>query len=154
MLGGSRDAEEGIVGFALLGTLGAAYGTHLQIVLKHRYVRFRHDYFFLVADASIGKSGVFSYLTPPLYQIQRDLRNRVEGANEDPPPPRPQVVISDATPEATLKAQYENGGAAAMVSPKTPLDDHAPAAPPRQERKACALASPIPQQIQASTWHA
>jgi hypothetical protein len=64
---------------------------------------------------------VFSYLTAPLYQIQRELRNRVEGATEDPPPPRPQVVISDATPEAMLKVQYENGGAAAMVSPETPL---------------------------------
>jgi len=115
------EVPEGIVGFTLLGTLGAAYGTHLQFVLKHRYVRFCHDYFFLVADASIGKSGVFSYLSPPLYEIQRELRKRVEGANEDPPPPRPQVVISDTTPEAMLKVQYENGGAAAMVSPETPL---------------------------------
>ena len=99
-------------------------GTHLQIVLKRRYVRFCHDYFFLVADASIGKSGVFSYLSQPLYQIQRELRNRAEadqGTNDDRPAPRPQVVISDATPEAMLKVQYENGGAASMVSPETPL---------------------------------
>jgi hypothetical protein len=115
------EVPEGVVGFVLLGVLGGAYGTHLQIVLKHRYVRFCHDFLFLVADASIGKSGVFSYLSPPLYQIQRELRNRVEGANEDPPQPRPQVVISDATPEAMLKVQFENGGAASMVSPETPL---------------------------------
>ena len=52
------EVPEGIVGFALLGTLSAAYGTHLQIVLKHRYIRFCHDYFVLVADASIGSPGV------------------------------------------------------------------------------------------------
>lgn len=111
-----------VVGFTLLGVLGAAYGTHLQIAFKQGYVRHCHDYFFLVADVSVGKSGVFQYVSKPLYEIQRALRI-AQPAPENPKkaPPPPQVIISDCTPEAVVKAQHDNGGAIAMVTPDTPL---------------------------------
>jgi len=110
------EVPPGVADFVILGMLGAAYGTHLQLALKHGYVRFCHDFFFLIADVSVGKSGLLKYTAEPLRQIQRNLR---EHAEEDAP--RPQVIISDATPEAMLRVQDSNGGAAAMVSPETPL---------------------------------
>jgi len=110
------EVPPGIADFVILGMLGACYGTHLQLALKHGYVRYCHDFFFLIADVSVGKSGLLRYMAEPLRQIQRNLR---EHAEEDGP--RPQVIISDATPEAMLKVQHNNGGAAAMVSPETPL---------------------------------
>lgn len=110
------EVPPGITEFVILGMLGAAYGTHLQLALKHGYVRYCHDFFFVIADVSVGKSGLMQYTSAPLRQIQTNLRTHNE---EDAP--RPQVIISDATPEAMLKVQSGNRGAAAMVSAETPL---------------------------------
>ena len=115
-----------VVRFVGLGVLSAAYGTHCQVALKSGYTRYCHDYFMLSADVSIGKSPIFSYLAKPLYSIQAGLRLAAEQVAEDEAnpkniPPAPVVVINDATPEALVHVQSQNGGAAAMVSAETPL---------------------------------
>jgi|GEM_PF-3124198 len=108
-----------VVGFVVLGMLSASYGMHVQVAVKNRYVTYCHDWLFLIAKVSLGKSPVFGHLQAPLRQIQEVLRNLA--GDEDSDNPRAQVIVSDATPEALVKVQHENGGAVAMVTPETPL---------------------------------
>ena len=114
----SCEVPVSVVGFGILGMLSACYGMHTQIMIKNRYVPFCHDWFFLIAKVSLGKSPVFSHLQAPLRQIEKKLKELI-AEEEDAKSIR--CVINDATPEAMNKAQAENGGAVALVSAETPL---------------------------------
>jgi hypothetical protein len=54
------------VGFVLLGMPSAAYGTHLRVKPKPGFEKCCHDFFFLIAPVSLGKSPIFSHLQAPL----------------------------------------------------------------------------------------
>jgi len=114
----SCEVPVSVVGFGILGMLSACYGMHIKIAIKNRYAPFCHDWFFLIAKVSLGKSPVFSHLQAPLRQIEKTLKEVV--AEEDEAKAI-RCLINDATPEAMNKAQAENGGAVALVSPETPL---------------------------------
>lgn len=110
------------VGFALLGMLPAAYGTHIRVRPKLGFEKYCHDFVFLIAPVSLGKSPVFSRLQAPLYRIQEYVRaNTSPPEEDDEATSKPQVIVNDITPEALVKVQNENDGAAAMVTPETPL---------------------------------
>ncbi len=115
----SCEIPTGVVGFGVMGMLSACYGMHVLVAVKNRYVTYCHDWFFLVAKVSLGKSPVFSHLQAPLRQIQDVLRNLT--GDEDSEEPRVQCIVSDASPEALIKVQAENSGAVALVSPETTL---------------------------------
>lgn len=121
----SCEVPVGVVGFVVLGMVSACFGTHLRVVVKNRYVPYCHDWFFLIAPVSLGKSPVFSHLSAPLRQVQDILRAAAEADAPDHDrkgdAPLVQVMVVDATPEALHKAQAENGGAMAMCTPETPL---------------------------------
>jgi hypothetical protein len=110
------------VGFVLLGMLSAAYGTHIRVRPKEGFTKYCHDFFFLIAPVSLGKSPIFSHLQAPLYRIQQYVRANTAAPEEDSEPTsQPQLIVNDITPEALVKVQNENGGAAAIVTPETPL---------------------------------
>lgn len=115
----SCEVPVSVVAFGIMGMLSACYGMHVLVAVKNRYVTYCHDWFLLVAKVSLGKSPVFSHLQAPLRQIQEALRNLEGDENEEGP--RVQCIVSDATPEAMIKVQHENGGAVALVSPETTL---------------------------------
>ena len=55
------------VGFVLLGMLSAAYGTHIRVRPKPGFEKHCHDFFFLIAPVSLGKSsGVLTPAGAPL----------------------------------------------------------------------------------------
>ena len=110
------------VGFVLLGMLSAAYGTHIRVRPKAGFTKYCHDFMFLVAPVSLGKSPIFHHLQAPLYRVQQYVRANTAAPEEDSEPTsQPQLIVNDITPEALVKVQNENGGAAAMVTPETPL---------------------------------
>jgi hypothetical protein len=45
-----------VVGFGIMGMLSACFGMHILVAVKNRYVTYCHDWFFLVAKVSLGKS--------------------------------------------------------------------------------------------------
>jgi hypothetical protein len=107
-----------IVGFGIMGMLSASYGMHVQVAIKNRYVPYCHDWFFLVAKVSLGKSPVFGHLAAPMWQIQKLLRDVIAEEKEQK---SLRTIIQDSSPEAMNDAQGNNGGAVALVSPETTL---------------------------------
>ena len=114
----SCEVPVSVVGFGILGMLSACCGMHIKIAIKNRYAPFCHDWFFLIAKVSLGKSPIFSHLQAPLQQIEKTLKDVIVNGDETK---FIRCMINDATPEAMNKAQAENGGAVALVSPETPL---------------------------------
>jgi hypothetical protein len=114
----SCEVPVSVVGFGILGMLSACYGMHIKIAIKNRYAPFCHDWFFLIAKVSLGKSPVFSHLQAPLRQIEKTLKDVITEGDEAKPI---RCMINDATPEAMNLAQSQNGGAVALVSAETPL---------------------------------
>jgi hypothetical protein len=119
----STETPVDAMGFTVLGMLSACFGTHLRVHVKDGYETWCNDYAALVTGVSFGKSPLFKHAQRPLKQIQSELRNRAASAHEDPEtdPPKPQVMVSDVSPEALVRVQSENEGAASMVSGETPL---------------------------------
>ena len=114
----SCEVPVSVVGFGILGMLSACCGMHIKIAIKNRYAPFCHDWLFLIAKVSLGKSPIFSHLQAPLRQIEQTLKDVIADGDEAK---SIRCMINDATPEAMNLAQSQNGGAVALVSPETPL---------------------------------
>jgi len=119
----STETPVDAMAFTVLGMLSAAVGTHLKVRVKDGYDTWCNDYAALVCGVSFGKTPLFKHAQRPLRLIQSEMRARAAQAHNDPEtePPKPQVLVSDVSPEALVKVQSENGGAASMVSAETPF---------------------------------
>ena len=119
----STETPVDAMAFTVLGMLSACAGTHLRVHVKDGYQVWCNDFFALVCGVSFGKTPLFKHAQRPLREIQSELRKRATDAHNDPEsdPPRPQVMVSDVSPEALVRVQSDNGGAASMVSAETPL---------------------------------